>query len=126
MSMTIGELAGRAGVGVETVRYYERRGLLAEPDRGPNGYRLYTPADLERLAFIARAKRLGFTLTEIADLSASPAEVLDRAEAKLSEIEARRAELDAMTARLQALVDGCARGDLGCVAIDVPAAGPPV
>lgn len=119
--MTIGELARRAGVGVETVRYYERRGLVAEPSRGANGYRRYTEDDLARLAFIARAKRVGFTLAEIADLAGagSPSEVLDRAEAKLAEIDARAAELEATRSRLLALVDGCARGDLGCVAIDV-------
>lgn len=119
--MTIGELADRAGVGVETLRYYERRGLIEQPERSANGYRRYTDDDLARLAFIARAKRLGFTLAEIAGLASTgtPAEVLERAEAKLVEIDARTAELSATKARLLALVDGCERGDDGCITIEV-------
>jgi DNA-binding transcriptional MerR regulator len=66
--MTIGQLAEAAGVNLETVRYYERRGLLAEPPRTPAGYRQYGPAELWRLRLIGRAKRLGFTLAEIAEL----------------------------------------------------------
>ena len=72
MSMTIGQLASAAGINVETVRYYERRGLLAQPERG-DGYREYSQDDVERLAFVRRAKALGFTLAEIRSLLASAA-----------------------------------------------------
>ena len=66
--MRIGELAKCAGVNIETVRYYERRGLLAEPARTAAGYRRYNPDAAARLRFIKRAQRLGFTLQEIKDL----------------------------------------------------------
>src|SRR3954452_6882763 len=89
-TFTIGAFAREAGVNVETVRYYERRGLLEQPDRGPgDGYRRYTAHDLDRLQFVQRAKSLGFTLTEIRDLlraadTSSPDEVLAAARAKLA------------------------------------------
>jgi DNA-binding transcriptional MerR regulator len=64
-SLTIGELARRAGIGVETVRFYERKGLLADPRKHEAGYRLYEDSAVARLLFIKRAKLLGFTLNEI-------------------------------------------------------------
>ncbi len=64
--MTIGDLARRAGVGVETVRFYQRQGLLAEPERAPGKRRLYAPEDLTALRFIRRCKGLGFALKDIA------------------------------------------------------------
>ena len=70
--LTIGKLAAAAGVGVETVRFYQRRGLLAQPPRPGPGFWEYTGADQERLAFIRRAQRLGFTLAEIRDLLGHP------------------------------------------------------
>ncbi len=66
--LTIGQLAKSAGVGVETVRFYERKGLLAEPNRRPSGYRQYDEEVVNRLRFIKRAKELGFTLAEIKEL----------------------------------------------------------
>jgi DNA-binding transcriptional MerR regulator len=66
--MTIGELAAAAGVGIETIRYYEREQVLPAPRRTRSGYRQYDAADVWRLAFIRRGKTLGFTLREIADL----------------------------------------------------------
>jgi len=66
--MTIGKLAAAEGVSVETVRFYQRRGLLAEPERHGSGYREYSDADRSRLVFIRRARQLGFSLGEIADL----------------------------------------------------------
>jgi MerR family mercuric resistance operon transcriptional regulator len=63
--MTIGDLARRAGVGVETVRFYQRQGLLAEPARAPGKRRLYTPEDLTELRFVRRCKGLGFALKDI-------------------------------------------------------------
>jgi DNA-binding transcriptional MerR regulator len=69
-ALTLGALARGAGVNPETIRYYERRGLLAEPPRTPAGYRQYSAADADRVALILRAKDLGFTLAEIGDLLA--------------------------------------------------------
>ena len=67
-SLTIGRLARRVGVGVETLRFYEREGLIAEPPRRPSGYRDYPPETVDRNLFIRRAKELGFTLKEINEL----------------------------------------------------------
>ena len=123
--LTIGELAQRAGVNVETVRYYERRGLIDEPPRSPSGYRQYSGDDLWRLQFIARAKRLGFTLREIAamfgtDDNRSPASVLEAARTKLASVEARQRDLVDLHERLQRLVQLCEEGDSGpCTALDV-------
>ena len=66
--LTIGRLAGAAGVGVETVRFYQRCGLLTEPERPASGYREYSPADVQRIRFIKRAQTLGFNLDDIAGL----------------------------------------------------------
>ena len=67
-SMRIGEVARQTGIGIETIRFYERKGLLAEPDRRPSGYRQYDNTVVARLRFIRRAKELGFTLSEINEL----------------------------------------------------------
>jgi DNA-binding transcriptional MerR regulator len=69
-AMRIGELARRAGVSVQTVRYYEGRGLMPEPDRARSGYRQYDRSDVSRLRFIRRAQEMGFTLAEIGYLLA--------------------------------------------------------
>ncbi len=66
--MTIGKLAEQCGIGVETVRYYERRGLIAEPERTESGYRRYPREAVDRIRFIVSAKELGFTLNEISEL----------------------------------------------------------
>lgn len=68
--MTVGQLADKAGVNIETVRYYERRGLLPKPARTDSGYRQYEPDAVKRLRFIKRAKGLGFTLHEVEELLA--------------------------------------------------------
>ncbi|HKA04646.1 MAG TPA: MerR family transcriptional regulator, partial [Acidimicrobiales bacterium] len=88
--MTIGALATAAGISVETIRYYERRGLLPAPGRTGAGYRQYSGDDLWRLGFIRRAKDLGFTLAEITELlgrrtDRSVLEVLAAAQAKLAQ-----------------------------------------
>ena len=70
MSMTIGKVANLAGVGVETVRFYQRKGLLEEPPRRLRGFRQYSPETVDRIRFIRQAKALGFTLTEINELLA--------------------------------------------------------
>jgi len=112
--LTIGQIARRAGVGVETVRFYERQGLLAGPARTASGYRQYTEDVVARLRFIRRAKELGFTLKEIAELLAlrldpetSCAEVRGRARAKIDDIEAKIRDLRRMRQALDKLVASC-------------------
>lgn len=69
-TLTIGQLAKNAGVNIETIRYYERRGLIPEPPRRESGYRQYSPEFVTRIQFIKRAQELGFSLNEIAELLA--------------------------------------------------------
>jgi Hg(II)-responsive transcriptional regulator len=115
--MTIGDLARRAGVNVQTVRYYERRGLLAEPSRTPAGYRTYAEDALERLRFIRRAQELGFTLAEIEELlvlrldpHTTAATVKARAEGKLEDVERRIHDLERIKRALSHLVRRCHGG----------------
>lgn len=112
--MKIGELASRAGVGVETIRYYERRGLLAEPERTDAGYRAYAEADVLRMRFILRCKELGFSLSEIRellDLRVAPGSTADdvrrRAAGKVASVEARIADLERIRAALRQLIGSC-------------------
>ena len=122
---TIGELARAAGVHLETVRFYERRGLLAPPPRSAAGYRLYSDDDLRLLQLIARGKRLGFTLREIAELAGdagarSVGDVLAAANAKSVALEARQRELAEIQRRLRQLTELCAEGaEPDCVALRV-------
>jgi DNA-binding transcriptional MerR regulator len=108
-----GELAERAGVNVQTLRYYERRGLLTRPPRRPSGQRAYPEEAVRRLRTIKAAQRLGFTLAEIAELLrlTSPRHgggLRARAGAKLSEVERRLADLEAVRSALQTvLASGC-------------------
>jgi Hg(II)-responsive transcriptional regulator len=109
-----GELAKRAGVNVETLRFYERKGLLPMPPRRPSGYREYPPGDVRRIRFIKRAQELGFSLGEIRDLlalrglrGATAAEVQSRAEAKLADIRRKIADLGAIERALEKLTDAC-------------------
>ena len=125
-AFTIGRLAEAAGVHVETVRYYERRGLLEQPERAPgSGYRQYTDDDLWRLGFIGRGKAMGFTLAEIADLlgadgGRSADQVLAAAQRKIEAVDERRRELDEVRTRLVALVSRCAGQDTAdCEALRV-------
>ena len=111
--MRIGEVAAQARVNVQTLRYYERRGLLPEPERGTSGYRAYDPDTVRLVRFIKRAQELGFTLREIEDLIAlrqSPrrsAEVRAVAAAKVEDIERRIHQLRAMRKALGGLVEAC-------------------
>lgn len=111
--LTIGRLASAAGVGVETVRYYQRRGLLPVPAR-PGGARRYGEAELQRLRFIRHAQQLGFSLEEAASLLALD-EMQDRdaaralARSKLDDIDRKIHYLGAMAAALRSLVDCCER-----------------
>ena len=113
-TLKIGELARAADVGVETIRYYERRGLLAQPPRRTSGYRQYPPQAVRRVRFIRRAQALGFTLKEIEDLLAlrvdderSCADVRALARAKLEDIERRVAELQQMGRALERVARRC-------------------
>jgi MerR family mercuric resistance operon transcriptional regulator len=112
--MTIGELAEAGEVSVETVRYYERRGLVPEPPRTDSGYRDYPPDALARLRFIRRAKEFGFSLSEISELLALRVElglrcarVKERAERTLERIEAQIDGLTEMRAALRSVVRAC-------------------
>jgi DNA-binding transcriptional MerR regulator len=119
-----GQVAAAAGVNIETLRYYERRGLLSEPDRSPGGHRLYDAEAVTTLRVIKAAQRLGFTLDEVADLldvgrrshaSRHRRRVRDadtglqqRARAKLTEVEERIADLHTIRETLRAALDaGC-------------------
>lgn len=111
--MKIGELAGRAGVQVETVRFYERSGLMPPPSRRASGYREYDTHDVQRLRFVLRTKALGFSLLEIRDLLAlsakadgGDAEVKASAETKLAEVDARLAQLTEIRDALRSMVRG--------------------
>lgn len=111
------ELATQAGVNIETLRYYERRGLLPPPEREKNGYRRYTSAALDRIRFIKRAQGLGFSLEEIEELmQLGPAKGRQRqrvrrlAEQKLTTIESKIDELENMRAALRRLVASCEHG----------------
>jgi DNA-binding transcriptional MerR regulator len=113
--LTIGKLAAAEGVGVETVRYYQRRGLLGQPERRGSGYREYSESDRARLVFIRRARRLGFTLAEIADLlgpaeANSAAEIAIAAQAKLAAVDEQLRELELLRCRLRRLLHVCAHG----------------
>lgn len=113
--LTIGKLANRAGVHVETIRYYQRRGLLDEPKKPLGGYRRY-PSDMaKRVRFIKRAQALGFTLEDVAgllrlDAASSCAETRELAAHKLALIQEKLAELTAMREGLVALVAKCDTG----------------
>ena len=115
LSLTVGELAKATGVHVETVRYYQRRGLLATPERRYGTIRRYTDVDCDRLRFIRRAQRLGFTLEEIAQLLALDA-LRDReraralAESKVADLDVRIADLRAMRRVLVERIAQCVHG----------------
>ena len=113
--MTRGELAKRADVNRETIRYYERRGLIPRPERGvSNDYRIFAPETLQRLRFIKGAQSLGFTLNEIGDLldlRADPeigcSDVKAKALAKVDEVDQKIRELRRMRKALTSVVDQC-------------------
>lgn len=113
--MRIGEVARRAGVGVETVRFYERKGLIEQPQR-PNGtgFRDYPNAAAARITFIRQAQALGFSLRETEELLSLKAvaasncgDVRARARAKLDEVDGKLAHLTGIKTALEALIDAC-------------------
>lgn len=116
--LTIAALARGAGVGVETVRYYQRRGLIDEPPRPGGEIRRYDESHLRRLIFIRRAQGAGFSLEEIAELLAldrthDRARVRALAEERLAALDAKIAELESARGALERLRSTCARGSRG-------------
>jgi MerR family mercuric resistance operon transcriptional regulator len=114
MAMTIGQAARQAGVGVETVRFYERKGLIDEPPRPGSGYRQYSPDVVTRIQFIKRARQLGFSLKEIQELlllrvapETTRLDVKRRTEAKIAEIERKIEDLSKMKQALVKAINLC-------------------
>jgi MerR family copper efflux transcriptional regulator len=114
MNLTIGKIARQAALGIETVRFYEKQGLLLEPQRSSSNYRLYPEEEVARLRFIKRAKELGFSLREVRELlqlhddpQATKGEVRERTEAKIADIRKKIADLSRMLAALETLVAAC-------------------
>jgi MerR family mercuric resistance operon transcriptional regulator len=112
--MTIGPLAKRAGVNVETIRYYERRGLIDQPGRPEAGFRKYSPASVDRISFIKRARELGFTLKEVSELlllrvdpDSKCEDVRTQAMIKIEDIASRIKTLQQMKKSLVKLAEAC-------------------
>ncbi len=115
-ALRIGDLASRIGVHPEAIRYYERRGLLPLPSRGPNGYRLYRPEDLERVEFIKRVQSLGLSLEEIREVMElkyggnSPCQhVRDLLREKLEAVDRQIGRLGAFRRELAQSLQACER-----------------
>lgn len=112
--LTTGEVAKQGGVNLETIRYYERRGLLAKPPRTASGYRMFTPDAVRRLRFIRHAQALGFSLEEIQELltlrvtrGKSCADLQSRAQTKLVQIDEKIRSLRAMRKALTQVTTAC-------------------
>lgn len=114
--LTIGFLAKAADVNIETIRYYQRIGLITEPDKPAQGYRTYPVETLKRIKFIKRAQQLGFSLTEVAELlqlgDGNCADIRQRAEEKRSHIEQQISDLQNLRDTLGQLINSC-QGDSG-------------
>lgn len=111
---TVGQLAKRVGVNVETLRYYERLHLLAPSTRTPSGYRVYGPTELHRLHFIKNAQALGFTLQEIAEFlnlrvasTATCGDVKRKTQGKLAQVDTKIKDLQALARSLRTLIRSC-------------------
>lgn len=113
MSLTTGQVADEAGVKNDTVRYYEDRGLIEEPPRTDSGYRQFSPNTVQRINFIKRAQKLGFTLAEIkellelADGKGSAKDILKKTEKKITEIEQKISHLQTLRGSLNELAEAC-------------------
>ena len=127
VGMRRGQVAAAAGVNIETLRYYERRGLLVEPGRSPGGHRLYPAEAVTVVRVIKAAQRLGFTLDEISDLlllgrhrhrRGLDAGLQEQAKAKLVEVEERIADLHAIRDNLTAALDAGCDDLLACATAD--------
>lgn len=120
MALRIGQVAERGGVNLQTIRYYEREGLLPEPPRLQSGYRMFPDTTVRRVRFIKRAQELGFSLAETRELLAirlqprrSSVDVRTLAEAKIADIDGKIQTLQAMRATLAGLVTHCS----GCTPV---------
>ncbi|MFZ2653149.1 MAG: Hg(II)-responsive transcriptional regulator [Burkholderiaceae bacterium] len=120
-NLTIGAVAAAAAVGIETIRFYQRKGLLEEPDRPPGGIRRYRRRDVARVSFIKSAQRLGFSLDEVMGLlvledgtHCDDARTL--AEVKLAAVKDKLAGLRRIERALRTLIDECneSKGDVCC------------
>ena len=114
MALTIGEVAKRSGIGLETVRFYERKGLIEEPPRTDSGYRQYPKDVVGRIRFIKRAKELGFSLKEISELlslrvdpGTTCADVRKQTELKLTDVEEKIRALRRIKTALKKLAASC-------------------
>lgn len=112
--LTIGQVAKRAGVTHDTIRLYERYGLIEKPERAPNGYRQYTEEVINRLRFINRAKVMGFTLKEIAELleirrtsQNTCDDMHEQATLKLTDVDQKLSELQQLRQALKKVIDTC-------------------
>jgi Hg(II)-responsive transcriptional regulator len=112
--LTIGRLAKEAGIGVETVRFYERQGLIAPPPRTDSNYRIYPAEEITRIKFIKRAKNLGFTLNEIKELlalrhdpHATKADVKNRTLVKIENVSQKIRDLTRIKEALEHLYNAC-------------------
>lgn len=112
--LTIGQVGNKAGVNIETVRYYERRGLIPKPLRAESGYRQYSDDTVKRIRFVKHAQELGFSLKEISELlslrvdsKTSCGEIRDRAKGKIDDIESKIKSLQKMKKALGKLVHQC-------------------
>jgi len=119
--LTIGTFAHAAGVNLETIRFYQRKGLLPEPDRPPGGIRRYGQVDVARVKFIKSAQRLGFSLGEVSHLlrledGTHCGEAAELATLRLADVRARLADLKRMETALSTLVDQCCscQGSISC------------
>jgi DNA-binding transcriptional MerR regulator len=121
-----GEVAEQAGVNIQTLRYYERRGLLAEPGRSIGGHRIYPPDTVALLNVIKAAQRLGFTLDEVADVLDAgrrrhpPADLRQRAIDKIAEIDRKIADLAAIRDALTEVVEARCDSLTNCTCADCP------
>ncbi len=120
-NLTISHAAKLSGVGVETIRFYERQKLIEQPPKPSSGFRLYPMETVRKVRFIRRAKEIGFTLREIRELlgfyfdtQISCEEVQERAKIKIADMEARIADMEKMKSALQSLVDECGHRDGEC------------
>lgn len=113
-SFTIGKLADIAGVNIETIRYYQRKGLIKEPARPAQGYRKYSQSVVETIRFIKRAQQLGFSLREISELlklgNGHCADVREHAEIKLKKVEQQIRDLETLKNTLRKLIQQCRQG----------------
>lgn len=124
-NLTIGAFAGAAGVNVETIRFYQRKGLLSEPDKPYGSIRRYGASDVTRVRFVKSAQRLGFSLDEVTELlrledGAHCDEARQQAERKLADVRVKLADLRRIERVLAELVERCcaATGQVRCPLID--------